>query len=146
GEPGAFVARDHARYNTSPAFGYAGFVLPVDVARPFGREFTEAKRRVFRTEIEAAEHPGRWERKGSSIFRPHALDKYPQQIRVFNGLVKQLREMGGRLFYYVDEQPLGTPRQTELDVNDRETAAMRETLNRLARHADDKSSNVLVMI
>jgi hypothetical protein len=30
GEPGAFIARDDKRFNTSPAFGYAGFVIPED--------------------------------------------------------------------------------------------------------------------
>ena len=40
GETGSFVARDHARFNTSPAFGYAGFVIPADNARQFGAQFT----------------------------------------------------------------------------------------------------------
>lgn len=44
GETGAFVARDHARFNTSPAFGYAGFIIPADSCRTFGQAFAEAKR------------------------------------------------------------------------------------------------------
>ena len=28
GEPGAFVSYDHAKFKTSPVFGYAGFVIP----------------------------------------------------------------------------------------------------------------------
>lgn len=28
GETGAFVARDHPKFKTSPAFGYAGFIIP----------------------------------------------------------------------------------------------------------------------
>jgi hypothetical protein len=147
GETGAFVARDHPRYNTSPAFGYAGFIVPAPAARQFGQTFTESKRRVFSTEIAHAEHPGRWERKGSEIFRPNTLDRYPSQVRVFNGLVRQLRrDCGGWLFYYVNEKPLGTPKQTVLNTDERETAAMREALNRIARHADCQDSNVLVMI
>ena len=27
GEPGAFVSYDHAKFKTSPVFGYAGFVI-----------------------------------------------------------------------------------------------------------------------
>ena len=27
GEPGAFVSYDHAKFKTSPVFGYAGFVV-----------------------------------------------------------------------------------------------------------------------
>ncbi|MGK8491881.1 DUF3800 domain-containing protein [Nocardia asiatica] len=146
GETGAFVARDHDRYKTSPAFGYAGFLIPEDKARPFGGMFTRAKQELFKTELEAAEHPGRWERKGASIFRPTTPESFPQQLRVFGGLVRQLRQFGGVLFYYVDEKPIGTPRQTNLDTDQRETAAMRETLNRIARHANKHDQNVLVMI
>jgi Protein of unknown function (DUF3800) len=147
GETGAFVSRDRSRYNTSPAFGYAGFIVPALKARMFGRIFTERKREIFRKDIEEAEHPGRWERKGSEIFRPNTLERYGNQVRVFNGLANRLRrECGGWLFYYADEKPLGTPKQTQLDTNARETLAMRETLNRLARHADSQDSNVLVMI
>ena len=146
GETGAFVSRDHARFNTSPAFGYAGFVVPAEKARAFGRMFAEHRRTLFRTEIEQATHPGRWERKGASIFRPDTPDKFPQQIRVFNGLVARLRSFGGRLFYYADEKQLGTPRQTDLNTSERETGAMREALNRIARHADSQGVSVLVMI
>lgn len=28
GEAGAFISKDHKRLNTSPVFGYAGFVVP----------------------------------------------------------------------------------------------------------------------
>ncbi|GCB59648.1 MAG: DUF3800 domain-containing protein [Rhodococcus qingshengii] len=146
GETGAFVARDHARFNTSPAFGYAGLILPADNARKFGQIFTLKKREIFKTEIEKAEHPGRWERKGASIFRPDTFDKYRQQIRVFNTLVRSVRSLDGALFYYAAEKPLGTPKQTDLDTDARETAAMREALNRIARYADYKGSNVMVMI
>lgn len=146
GETGAFVARGHPRYSTSPAFGYAGVVLPADRARQFGTILTEEKRRLFKSEIDDAAHPGRWERKGASIFRVDTLERYPQQIRVFNGLVGSLRRLGGSLFYYADEKPVGTPKQTNLNTEARETAAMREALNRIARHADSQGENVMVMI
>jgi hypothetical protein len=146
GETGAFVSRDHPRFNTSPAFGYAGFVIPAEHARRFGSIFTEEKRRVFKTEIEAAANPGQWERKGADIFRPETPKRFPQQLRVFNGLVRRLRELDGHLFYYADEKPIGTPKQTQLDTDKRETAAMRESLNRLARHADSQGHNLMVMI
>lgn len=146
GETGAFVARDHARFNTSPAFGYAGFIIPADSARQFGARFTEEKRKLFRSEVERAEHPGRWERKGSDIFRPQTLSRYPQQIRVVNSLIGVIRRLDGCLFYYADEKPLGTPGQTSLNADARETVAMRETLNRIATHAESRDSNVMVVI
>ena len=77
GEAGAFVARDHPRFNTSPAFGYAGFIIPAHMAREFGACFVSQKKKLFRTEIEQATHPGRWERKGAQIFRPKTYELYP---------------------------------------------------------------------
>jgi hypothetical protein len=146
GETGAFVARDHARFSTSPAFGYAGFVVPAVNARVFGSYFNTQKRTVFASEVAKARNPGQWERKGASIFRPDTPAKYPQQIRVFNFLVRKLRDLGGSLFYYADEKPVGTPAQTNLDTTARETVAMQETLNRIARHADHQDAHVMVMI
>lgn len=146
GETGAFISRTDARFKTSPAFGYAGFVIPEDKARQFGAVFTAEKRKLFASEIVAKEKPEHWERKGSDIFRPVTYRLYPQQIRVFNSLVRRVRNFGGSLFYYADEKPIGTPRQTNLDTDARETAAMRETLNRLARHADSADSNLMVII
>ena len=146
GEPGAYVSPDHPRYRTSQAFGYAGFVIPEDAAWEFGVRFSREKATVFATEIRAAEHPGRWERKGASIFRPGTPEKYPQQLRVFNSLVRYLKRREGSLFYYADEKPQGAPKQTRLDPVQREMQAMEETLNRLARHASGRNSNILVMI
>ncbi|AWT55584.1 DUF3800 domain-containing protein [Mycolicibacterium smegmatis] len=146
GETGAFVSRDHPKYKTSPAFGYAGFVIPAANARRFGAAFTENKRTLFKTEIGESD-PARFERKGADLFRPTTLEQFPQQVRVFNSLVGQLRSLDGALFYYADEKPTGTPKQTSLDTDARETAAMREALNRLARHAQRKNdTNILVMI
>lgn len=146
GETGAFVSRNHPNFNTSPAFGYAGFVLPESAARVFGQAFTEEKRKLFAAEIAASSHPAQWERKGATLFHPHTVAQYPQQLRVFNGLIRRLRSLGGQLFYYADEKPIGTPNQTKLDTISRESGAMKEALNRLARHADERDSNLLVLI
>lgn len=146
GEPGAFVSRDHPHYKTSPAFGYAGFIIPAKEARKFGSVFATKKYELFRSEIDKAEHPGRWERKGAQIFRPSTPRQYPQQLRIFDSLVRKVRNLNGRLFYYADEKCPGTPKQTNLDPAERETRAMQETLNRIARHAESQDTNVMVII
>ena len=145
GETGAFVSHDDRRYKTSPAFGYAGFVIPIENARSFGAVFTRNKRNLFKTDIGESD-PSRFERKGASIFRPTTADEYPHQVRVFNSLVGQARGFGGNLFYYANEKPIGTPKQTNLDTEERETAAMRETLNRLARHTQNANQTCLLVM
>lgn len=153
GETGAFVARDDARYKTSPAFGYAGFIVPEGRAREFGAIFQREKAALYKPMIEKAAHPGRWERKGSDIFRAETPQKFPAQLRVFDALVKSVRRLDGQLFYYADEKPIGTPRQTRGDhvddsamYTERETHAMHEALNRIARYADSRDENVMVII
>lgn len=130
-------------------FCVSGSVVPPEQkARLFGAVFIEEKRRVFTSEIEAASNSGQWERKGSSIFHQGTYERFPQQIRVFNSLVWKLRSLGGNLFYYADEKPLGTSRQTALNTDERETAAMQEALNRLARRSESQNpgQNLIVMI
>lgn len=67
GETGAFVSRDHHRFNTSPAFGYAGFIIPEESARKFGAIFVRERNIRF---IQKAQEKGngRWEVKGSEFF------------------------------------------------------------------------------
>lgn len=145
GEPGAFIARDHPKYNTSPGFGYAGFVIPEEHAREFGSIFTQQKRNRFKGKAHGQDITY-LEVKGSELFRKETPDRHPEHLRIFCSLVDRLRSFGGRLFYYIDEKELGTPKQTSLDVEERESTAMKETLNRLARYADSQTQNLLVTI
>lgn len=50
------MSKRDPRFNTSPAFGYAGFVLPATEARRFGMWFAEEKRKVFAAELAASAH------------------------------------------------------------------------------------------
>ena len=43
-EAGAFVSKTHKNYNGSPAFGYAGFVIPTRVIRCAGRHNTSLRK------------------------------------------------------------------------------------------------------
>lgn len=135
GETGAFVSKDHKRFKTSPVFGYARFVIPVQSARDFGRSFTEEKRRLFAAEIAEVGNPGRWERKGSDIFTADAWPRHPSQIRVFRGLVTELSKYSGKIFYFAQEKERGAPKQVATGPIELESAAMQETINRLCRYA-----------
>jgi hypothetical protein len=146
GEPGPYVAKDHAKFNTNPVFGYAGLVVPDAGARRLGEIFTHEKRTLFAREIEAAEHPGRWERKGSDIFTANAWTSHRSQVRVFRGLIGRLGTLGGRVFYYADQKEKGTRNQVRMDDQEREASAMRETMNRLCRYAEQQEDNLLVLM
>ena len=147
GEPGAFVSKDHPRFKTSPVFGYAGFIIDESKARDFGQHFTYEKRKMFKKKIEQAEHAGRWEAKGADLFRPHTPEKATHHLRLMRGLVNYLANCDGKLFYYVDEKPNGTPGQTrKYPPEDREKSALFESLNRLCRYADEEGKSLMVMV
>lgn len=146
GESGAFISKNHPKYNTSAGFGYAGFVIPESAARDFGATFQREKRTLFSTEFAAAKNPGQWEVKGSSVFRSKTPVYSPQNIRVLMDLCRNLLESGGRLFFYVNEKPKGTPKQVSLDSEKLERMAMMETVNRLSRNADKNNENVMFLI
>lgn len=146
GESGAFISKTHERFNTSPAFGYAGFVIPDANVREFGSIFTNEKRALFYEQYSQAENPGAWEVKGASVFRSKTPAYAPQNVRVFKNLCRQLTRLEGRLFYYVDEKPKGTPKQVSLDRDVTERRAMEEVLNRVCTEADSRDENVMFMI
>ncbi|QIM15440.1 DUF3800 domain-containing protein [Leucobacter insecticola] len=146
GESGAFISRKHKHFNTSPGFGYAGFVIPDSNAREFGAIFTKEKRILFSKEFVSAANQGAWEIKGASVFRSKTPTYAPQNIRVFQNLCRQLIRLDGRLFYYVDEKPKGTPKQVSLDQDLVERRAMEEVLNRVCTAADARGENVMFMI
>ena len=110
-EAGAFVSKTHKNYNGSPAFGYAGFVIPSDQVRVMSQYFTEKKRRLFAHLIPVEATAGTWERKGSDIFTPVAWDCYRRPIEGFRELVRFLCARGGRLFSMVKRNRWALPQR-----------------------------------
>lgn len=149
GQSGAFVSPNHKRFNDSPAFGYGGFVIPEESARELGAEFARVKLEAFANEIPDDCNPGHWEKKGADLLFAQVQNFRPQNVRILAGLFKKLARLNGQLFYYAEEKPLGTPKQVNTgkkEFREREETAMKETLNRLARHADFSDHNILVMM
>lgn len=149
GQTGAFVHPSHARYSDSPSFGYGGFIVPECKAREFGAYFAEQKKTLFSSEIPEDVDPGRWEKKGADLLFAKVYDEMPQNLRVLGALIKKLRDLGGHLFYYSEEKPKGTAKETNTgskEFEKREETSMRETLNRLARHADYCDERLIVMM
>lgn len=146
GHVGPYVSRDHAKYKDHPVFGYAGYIIPAQHARYFGAEFLWVKRTLFKTEIEQDSNPAQWERKGAEYFSTGSITKRPEQVRAFTGLVTKLVAHGGNLFYYGDEKPRGTFKQTQKTSEDYTVDALRETINRICRYAEHKGEEVVILM
>ena len=149
GQTGAFVHPRHKRFSDSPAFGYGGFLIPEDKARDFGAYFAHSKQQLCKHEISKGTDPNQWEKKGSDLLYALVYEERRQNLRVLGSLISKLRNLGGQLFYYAEEKPLGTPKETNCGPDEfkgREESAMRESLNRLARAADANDESVLVLM
>ena len=47
GEAGAFISKDHKRFKISPAFGYAGFVVPEQHVHALSRDVAITKQKFY---------------------------------------------------------------------------------------------------
>lgn len=100
GHVGPYVDRQHPRHNTSPVFGFAGLVLPVDEVRGFGTWFFQRKCELLHFELaRSGKHPALWEKKGSSLYTTVNVEKYPQ-LRMFTSrLFNKIETIGGFVLY-----------------------------------------------
>ena len=82
------MSRTDPKYNSSPVFGLAGFVLPVEEVRGFGTWFFQLKTNLLAWEIaQSGQHPATWEKKGASLYTEKNVVKY-----------RELRSAANRLF------------------------------------------------
>ena len=112
GEAGAFISKDHKRFNTSPVFGYAGFVIPEQHVHALSRDVAATKKKFYSFLCgEGTEEPGgyapTWERKGSDLLSKHAMGRAGRQevVELRSLLARIPSRYGGKLFYFVREKP-----------------------------------------
>ena len=112
GEAGAFISKDHKRFNTSPVFGYAGFVIPEQHVHALSRDVAATKKKFYSFLYgEGTEEPGdyapTWERKGSDLLSKHAMGRAGRQevVELRSLLARIPSRYSGKLFYFVREKP-----------------------------------------
>ena len=145
GHVGPYIDRNHPKYWQHPVFGYAGFIIPSSHAREIGAAFVKAKQSLFKTEIDKSELPSQWERKGSEYFTTGSIEARPEQIKVFSNLIRKLKALEGIIFYYGDEKPRGTLKETDRSSKKIAEDALRQTINRICRYAESKDQDVLII-
>ena len=100
GHIGPYVQRCDPKHNSSPVFGLAGFVMPVDEVRGFGTWFFQRKCQLLGFEIKrSGKHPAVWEKKGSSLYTVENVERYPELRKLTNRLMNKIASVGGRVFY-----------------------------------------------
>lgn len=144
GHIGPYVARSANAHNEHPAFGLAGIVLPERSVRPFATKFLQLKQKMLASDIEKAGRiPQKWEKKGSDVFRPKAIEKY-EGIRAGGfRLINQLKNCDGKIIYYGREKTVG-----KLDGNPTGmyTTVFAHMIRRLDQLCDEIDENFLIVI
>jgi hypothetical protein len=87
----------------------AGIILPETAIRPFATKFLQLKEHVFKREITSANTIGAlWEKKGTEIFTAKQIAKYKHFRATGFRVINEIRNCGGKIFYYGREKISGT--------------------------------------
>lgn len=147
GHVGPYISSNHRKFFHHPVFGYAGFVIPAKQIRPFGSTFEYRKERQFRAEIVASgKHSHRWEKKGSEILTTGSWERYPENRKLLEELMRNLRWHGGNGFFYGQLKPVGTELSTGESATARSVHALKQALKYLANYAEKRDEELLVML
>ncbi|MDY2669804.1 DUF3800 domain-containing protein [Schaalia hyovaginalis] len=147
GHVGPYISTAHKKFKDHPLFGYAGIVLPEASIRSFGAKFEQVKARQFRSEIvKTGKHPRRWEKKGAEMFTTGAYSKYPERVDFISDLADYMARLGGKIFFYGEEKPAGTEKETGQSAADRTRAVLTESVRRLCRYADLRGENLTIFL
>ncbi|MDH2431063.1 DUF3800 domain-containing protein [Pokkaliibacter sp. MBI-7] len=103
GHVGQYVSRNHPKYKTHPAFGFAGLILPATEIREFAIYFYKTKCQLLAYDL-ANDNPRnlpayQWEKKGSQLYTLRNVTKYEQLRRSTFRLLNHIEKIGGYVFY-----------------------------------------------
>ncbi|WP_406871247.1 DUF3800 domain-containing protein (plasmid) [Thioclava sp. 'Guangxiensis'] len=108
GHNGPYVSRNDKRYNTSPVFGLAGFLMPEARVRSFGTCFLQLKQNYLAQDPTRQEKPfHEWEKKGTNFFTAKSITKYPAIRECMFRLIKEINARDGKIIYQGREKIRG---------------------------------------
>lgn len=148
GHIGPFIATDHPRFNTHPAFGYAGFVIPAVNVRAFAAYFEERKQNLLAFEISRdGAHPRRWEKKGASLLTSRNMQSYGDEIGpVLRKLARRLSRLNGRLAFFGEVKRTGSWSDTKDSAADLSARSLRHAILQLSRFAESQNEPIMIFM
>ncbi|HXB80457.1 MAG TPA: DUF3800 domain-containing protein [Bradyrhizobium sp.] len=144
GHIGPYMSRTNLRYNESPVFGLAGIILPETAIRPFATQFLQLKEHLFKAEIAKVGTIGAlWEKKGNVIFTTKHIAKYPHFRATGLRLLNNVRNCGGKVFYYGREKISGT---TNVNSTGLYTTVLGQTIRQLESFSEARQTNYVMVV
>lgn len=147
GHVGQYVSRNHPRYKTHPAFGFAGLILPATEIREFAIYFFKLKCQLLKYEL-THQNPRnlpayQWEKKGSQLFALRNVTKYEALRRSTFRLLNHIEKIGGHVFY------TGERKTTDPDAHDSTETFKRQLLQsvrKIDRFCGNSGSTFMLML
>lgn len=148
GHQGPYISHDHAKYNTHPCFGYAGYILPAENVREMSGYFKYVKEQLLAVEIELSGVPSdQWEKKGSALLTTRNIKRYGDELApALSRIYRKLGKLGGHLFFYGQQKPVGPVSKTREKSQDRENHCLIQAINRLGSLVSDEEELILVVM
>lgn len=144
GHIGPFMSRTALRFNESPVFGLAGIILPETAIRPFATKFLQLKEHIFQQEIARSRTiAAHWEKKGTELFTPRLVAKYPHFRSTGFRLLNYVRDCGGKVFYYGREKIIGSTAVNSIGLY---TTILSHAIRQLESFSAANGSNFVMVV
>jgi hypothetical protein len=144
GHIGPFIKRSDRRYNQSPVFGLAGFIIPHEHVRHLGTWFYKQKEALLGPEIKRDNaHPATWEKKGSDLFTTQNIKKYPEIRRMAFRILNKINKLDGRVIYYGREKYLKPAKSNATGLY---TTVLSHTIRNTDRYCEHEKQFFLMVL
>lgn len=145
GHNGPYVSRDHKRYNTSPVFGLAGFLMPEARVRSFGTCFLQLKQAYLAQDPTRKNKPfHEWEKKGTNLFTAKSITKYPQLRECMFRTINEIESRGGKIIYQGREKIRGDG--LKLNPNGLYTTIFADIIRAIDEYCEDIRENFVIVL
>jgi hypothetical protein len=144
GHCGPYISRTDKRYNQSPVFGLAGYVMPHHEVRNFATFFLKLKSHMLAADLAAQrKHPATWEKKGNALITTANVRKYAHIREGLSRLLRELDRRGGKIFWYGRQKYLPPERSKSSGLY---TTVLAHTIRNLDDYVHSKNSQFMMIL
>lgn len=144
GHVGPYVGRSDPQHNTSPVYGFAGFVLPASEIRNFSSFFLQLKENNLKGDAEKAQKPiFKWEKKGTNLFTRNSIVRYRAVREMGFRLLGEVNKRGGSVFYCGREKVRGADAGSPVGL---QKTLLTKAIRRLDRGASQAGQNFALVM
>ncbi|AMA44216.1 DUF3800 domain-containing protein [Pseudomonas alabamensis] len=147
GHVGQYVSRNHPKYRTHPAFGFAGLVVPATEIREFAIYFYKLKCQLLAFDLKHKNPEGlpawRWEKKGSQLYALRNVEHYESLRRSTFRLLNHIHKIGGYVFYTGEHKTIDPDAHDSTETFKRQ---LLQSVRKIDRFCAKTSSTFMVML